>query len=407
MLDWRPSTWGDEIVLEYGKALRGYSDVSGPYRVYGSNGPAGWTSKPLVDGPGVILGRKGAYRGVRYSADPFFVIDTAYYVRPIAELDMRWLYYAIIFHKLGQIDDGSPVPSTTRSAVYVRDVEIPSIGEQREIAAVLSAFDDKIELNQLMNETLEAMARAIFKDWFIDFGPTRAKMEGRAPYLDTEEWALFPDRLNEDGEPEGWDHLSLRETVDIFSGGTPAKNNPRFWNGPIPWISPKAMTGIHVSDSDDRVTVEAIGHGTRTSPFGAVLVMVRGMGLHQGVRISQAQCEVAYNQNVKALVAKAISPTHLLYAMLDAAPYLFSRVESSGHGTGVLPTSVLETLEFAVPKGGGYDKLISPLDALNDRIRANNEESRTLSATRDLLLPKLMSGQIRIRAAEAVIAEAA
>ena len=92
--EWRSSTLGDEISLEYGKALRGYEGSGGQYRVFGSNGPVGWTSQPLAPGPGVILGRKGAYRGVRYSPAPFFVIDTAYYVVPKTELDMRWLYYA-------------------------------------------------------------------------------------------------------------------------------------------------------------------------------------------------------------------------------------------------------------------------------------------------------------------------
>ena len=82
-------------------------------------------TKALADGPGVILGRKGAYRGVHFSRDPFFVIDTAYYVKPKSDLDMRWLYYAIIYHKLGEIDDGSPIPSTTRAAVYVRNIDVP------------------------------------------------------------------------------------------------------------------------------------------------------------------------------------------------------------------------------------------------------------------------------------------
>ena len=176
--EWRSSTWGEEISLEYGKALRGYDAVTGAYRVFGSNGPIGWTTEALTPGPGVILGRKGAYRGVQYSADPFYVIDTAYYVSPKTELDMRWLYYAIQHYKLGEIDDGSPIPSTTRAAVYVRGLEVPPPSEQRAIAHILGALDDKIELNRRMNATLEAMARALFKSWFVDFDPVRAEVGG-------------------------------------------------------------------------------------------------------------------------------------------------------------------------------------------------------------------------------------
>jgi type I restriction enzyme S subunit len=140
MAEWRHSTWGEEISLEYGKSLRTYSDAPGPVRVFGTNGPIGWTDKPLADGPGVILGRKGAY--------PFFVIDTAYYVVPRTALDMRWLYYAILFHDLGKIDDGSPIPSTTRAAVYPRELDVPPLAEQRAIAKVLGSLDDKIEHNR-------------------------------------------------------------------------------------------------------------------------------------------------------------------------------------------------------------------------------------------------------------------
>src|SRR3972149_11121531 len=96
---------------------------------------------------------------------------------------MRWLYYAMKHYKLGEVDDGSPIPSTTRSAVYVLDLDIPSLPEQRAIAYILGTLDDKIELNRRVNETLEAIARALFKSWFVDFDPVRAKAAGRATAL--------------------------------------------------------------------------------------------------------------------------------------------------------------------------------------------------------------------------------
>ena len=145
MNKWRLSTWGDEITLEYGKALRSYEE--GFFRVFGTNGPIGWTDTPLSDGPGVVLGRKGAYRGVHYSQEPFFVIDTAYYVVPKNSLDMRWIYYAMIHYQLGQIDDGSPIPSTTRAAVYPRELNVPNLEEQKNISSVLSSMDEKINCN--------------------------------------------------------------------------------------------------------------------------------------------------------------------------------------------------------------------------------------------------------------------
>lgn len=226
---WRASTWGDEITLEYGKALRDRDTTSGSVRVFGTNGPIGWTDVPLSDGPGVILGRKGATRGVEYSPGPFHVIDTAYYVVPKTDLDMRWLYYAIKFHRLGEIDDGSPIPSTTRSAVYVRDVDVPSLDEQRRIAHILGTLDDKIELNRRMNETLEGMARALFKSWFVDLDPVRAKAQGRDTGLPKHLADLFPDRLvdSEIGEiPEGWSSTTLGEIVREHRDGVNPLETP-------------------------------------------------------------------------------------------------------------------------------------------------------------------------------------
>jgi type I restriction enzyme S subunit len=195
--EWRTSTWGEEVSLEYGKALRTHNEIEGRYRVFGANGPIGWTSAPLVQGPGVVLGRKGAYRGVQYSSKPFFVIDTAYYVVPKRELDMRWLYYAIKHYKLGEVDDGSPIPSTTRSAVYMLDLRVPPLKQQRAIAHILGTLDDKIELNRRMNETMEAMVRALFKSWFVAFDPVRAKAEARDAGAPRPLYFVFPDFLYE------------------------------------------------------------------------------------------------------------------------------------------------------------------------------------------------------------------
>ncbi len=287
------------------------------------------------------------------------------------------------------------------------ELPIPPKPDQAAIAGILGALDDKIDLNRRMNETLEAMARAISKDWFVDFGPTRAKMEGRAPYLAPETWALFPDNVDDFGKPEGWERLALREVAEVLSGGTPDRDNAAYWGGSIPWISPKIMTDIHVSGSEDRVTEAAIGRGTRLAPSGSVLLMVRGMGLHQGVRVSQARRDVTFNQDVKALVPKRVSAEHLLFGMLEATSYLFPRVEASGHGTGKLPTEIIEAVKFTVPSGSGYRKLTEPLHSLNDKIALNNQECETLAATRDLLLPKLMSGEIRVRDAKKLTDRAA
>ena len=257
--DWRPSTWGDEVTLEYGKAIRGYSQTHGKYRVFGSNGPIGWTSDALTQGPGVVLGRKGAYRGVEFCREPFWVIDTAYYVVPKTDMDMRWLYYAVKHYKLGDVDDGSPIPSTTRAAVYMLELDVPPKHEQQAISRILGTLDDKIELNRKENETLEAMARTLFKAWFVDFEPVRAKLEGRwqrgqsLPGLPAHLYDLFPERLAESelGEiPEGWEMRSLDSIANYLNGLALQKFPPESDNDFLPVIKIAQLRAGNTNGAD-------------------------------------------------------------------------------------------------------------------------------------------------------------
>jgi type I restriction enzyme S subunit len=159
--EWRERRWGDLATLEYGRALRGHEANTGQFRVFGTNGPIGWHDEALCSHPGVIIGRKGAYRGVHYSPAPFFVIDTAFYLEPKVEIDMRWAYYDLLAQDINSLDSGSAIPSTSRDSFYSLPVRVPPLPEQRAIAHILGTLDDKIELNRRMSETLEAMARAL------------------------------------------------------------------------------------------------------------------------------------------------------------------------------------------------------------------------------------------------------
>ncbi len=144
-------------------------------------------------------------------------------LRPsVSEIDGAYLFYALKadnaqrqFHSYA---NGITRFGLRKADIGLVEISLPPLLTQRAIAHILGALDDKIELNRRMNQTLEAMARAIFQDWFVDFGPTRAKLEGREPYLPPELWSLFPERLvdSELGEvPEGWGVRGLGEVINI------------------------------------------------------------------------------------------------------------------------------------------------------------------------------------------------
>lgn len=194
--EWQMLSWGDVATLEYGKSLRDYKESNGDVPVYGTNGLIGYTDEPLCIFPSVIIGRKGAYRGVHYSAKPFFVIDTAFYLKPKNEnIDLKFAYYHLLTQDINSMDSGSAIPSTSREDFYNLSVSLPPLPTQRRIADILSALDDKIELNRQTNATLEAMAQAIFKEWFVDFNyPSSAALttSGATGELVDSELGLIP-----------------------------------------------------------------------------------------------------------------------------------------------------------------------------------------------------------------------
>ena len=168
---WTQTKWGMLATLEYGKALRDYRERSTGYQVFGTNGPIGWYDTAMASGPGVIVGRKGAYRGVHFSPMPFSVIDTAYYLKPKpeAEIDMSWAYFQLLTIDINRLDTGAAIPSLSRDVFYEIPVSLPPIETQRRIASILGAYDDLIEVNRRRIAVLEETAQGLFEEWFVRF----------------------------------------------------------------------------------------------------------------------------------------------------------------------------------------------------------------------------------------------
>jgi type I restriction enzyme S subunit len=406
---WRESTWGEEISLEYGKSLRGYDTKHGNYRVFGSNGPIGWHSGFLATGPGVVLGRKGAYRGVEFSRHPFWVIDTAYYVVPKTDLDLRWLYYAIKHYKLGEIDDGSPIPSTTRAAVYVNDLHVPPLREQQAIAYILGALDDKIELNRGRNRTLEAMARAVFQCWFIDFDPVKARAAGRAyAGMATEIADLFPASF-EDSElaqiPKGWQALPLPDVLLV----NPPRSLPKGKLAPYLDMANMPTQG----PSPDSWVMREMGSGMKFIN-GDTLVARITPCLENGKTAYVdflAQGEVAWGSTEYIVLRPkgSIPPVfaYLLARTEDFRTFALQQMTGSS-GRQRVPADSLGKFRLTIPEFDSplfqhFGNLVTPMF---DRIKFDAEESRTLAALRDALLPKLISGELRVPDAERIVGRA-
>ena len=393
---WPTVSWGDLVTLEYGKSLRGYDTSTGNYRVYGTNGPIGWNSEPLCPHASVIVGRKGAYRGVHYSPDPFFVIDTAFYLKPKVELDTRWAYYQLLTQDINGMDSGSAIPSTSREDFYGLPVEVPPLAEQRVIAHVLGTLDDKIELNRRMNETLEEMARALFKSWFVDFEPVRAKMEGRwrrgesLPGLPAELYDLFPGRLvgSEVGEaPEGWEVRALGDCFDLTMGQSPPGSTYNDDGDGMPFF--QGSTDFQFRYPDKRRFCTA---PTRIAEFGDTLVSVRApVG---DINMAWERCCIG--RGLAALRHKSGSNSFTYYSVWAMQREL-QQYEHTGTVFGAINRKQFEALHTVEPDSRVVDAFESCAGQIDGRIKSSSAEARSIVDQRDALIPRLVSGEARVR----------
>jgi type I restriction enzyme S subunit len=277
-----------------------------------------------------------------------------------------------------------------------------SIREQRAIASVLGSLDDKIYLSRRINETLEATGRAIFKDWFIDFGPTLAKMEGRSPYLEPEIWSLFPDRLDNEGKPQGWEKSNIGREVDVVGGSTPSTKVTSYWGGDHCWATPKDLSSLNapVLLATER-TITKAGLSQISSgllPIGTVLLSSRAPIGYLAI----SMVPTAVNQGFIAMVCR--SRVSNIFAWLWTKENMEAILRNANGSTfQEISKANFRPIPLTVPPAPVLAAFDDEARPLFDRIADNEREIQTLAATRDLLLPKLMSGEIRVRDPEKTI----
>jgi type I restriction enzyme S subunit len=304
---------------------------------------------------------------------------------------------------------GATMPNLNEGIIRSFPFKMPPPQEQRAIASTLSALDDMIDLNRRMNETLEATARAIFKDWFVDFGPTRAKMEGRAPYLAPEMWALFPDRLDDEGKPLGWQKEWLDTLFQITIGRTPPrKEHEHFVAGSLgrTWLSIKTMGDVQIFAfrSEEDLTPEAVARfRVPLVPAGTVMVSFK---LTVG-RVAIAAHDMHTNEAIAHLVKRPHTsiPTEYTYCFMKAFDY--QRLGSTSSIATAVNSGSIKGIEMLVPTASCLDNFSRLAGPLFSMIRTNCEEATNLAATRDILLPKLMSGEIHVKDAQKAVAAVA
>jgi type I restriction enzyme S subunit len=312
------------------------------------------------------------------------------------KLEPHFLYYWLtsqagqdyLFSRVSQVG----VPQIQRPLTTLREatIPLPPLPEQRAIAHILGTLDDKIELNRRMNETLEAMARALFKSWFVDFDPVRAKAEGRDPGLPKPLADLFPARFvdSELGEiPEGWDLGCVDDEFALTMGQSPPGETYNEVGEGLPFYQGRADFGSRFPNRRVYCTAP-----TRLAKAGDTLISVRApVG-----DINMATEDCAIGRGVAAARHRSGSRSYT-YQFMRSLEEVFGRFEAEGTVFGSIGKKDFHAISCSRPPRAviaEFEALLAPIDS---RIDVTERESRTLAALRDALLPKLIQGQLRVK----------
>lgn len=357
--------WGDYLSFEYGKPVKDKQSIDGNVPVFGTNGQIGTSHlPPLCKIPSFVVGRKGAYRGVHYSSVPFSVIDTAFYALPLTDkVDLKWAYYKFLTYDINRMDSGSAIPSTDRYELYKIEVEIPSLETQKKIVSVLDVFENIIRVNSEINENLYQMVATLYA-------------------------SIFRERVQQTTTVGQY-------SKQIYSGGTPSTTKPEFWNGPLHWFSSGETRNRFAITTEKTITQVGVDNSSTKLAHKYDIVMASaGQGFTRG-QTTMLLLDTYVNQSVIVIHSDHLHLPYLFWNLSSRYEELRAISDSSSI-RGSLTTKMIAG--FDVPEVDQqslvrFSEFAWPIIA---EIEKNLHENEHLSAIRDMLLPKLMSGEIDV-----------
>src|SRR5690554_1596618 len=444
--------WIDMELGEFAELKRGY-DLPKREREIGiiplvsSSGTTDLHSVAKVKGPGVITGRYGTIGQVFYVEEDFWPLNTTLYVQNFKNNNPLFVYYLLKTISYEDYSDKAAVPGINRNHLHKAKIRVPvNPSHQQEIAEKLWVLDSKIELNRQTNQTLEQIAQAIFKSWFVDFEPVKAKIaaleaggseddallaamqaiagsalfatdaaDADAPtqlarlqaehpeqYTTLRATAeLFPSAMQESelGEiPEGWGVSQIGDEVTVVGGGTPSTKNPEFWeDGTINWTTPKDLSNQVdkvLIDTDRRITQAGLNRiSSGLLPVDTVLMSSRAPVGY----LALAKTPIAVNQGYIAMKCEqTLSPEFVIQWCETNMAEIKSR--ASGTTFAEISKKSFNIIPVLVPQESLISVYSKHVHQLYLKVEMNVRENKSLAELRDTLLPKLLSGEIDVSA---------
>ena len=384
MSNWETLPLGNVLTFQRGFDITKAEQSDGPYWVISSSGPKSTNEQFKVEGPGVIIGRKGSLGTVFYSGANYWPHDSTLWVKDFHGNNPKFAYYFLQTMGLERLDAGSSNPSLNRNHIHTISVLWPPLPIQHRIAGILSAYDDLIENSQRRIKILEEMARRLYCEWFVYF-----RFPGH------EGCRLVQSPLGE--IPEGWEVVNFGELYDTGSGGTPSRTHPEYYeDGTVDWVKSQELLDGFVLSTEERITEAALKKSSaKLFPANTVLIALYGATIG---KLAILSCPAATNQ-----ACCAILPKHLAFGREFAfLSLLLNRERIIGMRLGAAQQNISQVLLR------NFECLKPPIELLRlfsdqtapffDQTLALQYQIQNLRRTRDLLLPRLLSGQIDVEA---------
>jgi type I restriction enzyme S subunit len=380
---WSEVTLGDVIELKRGYDLPSAERIDGPHPIVSSSGVSGHHAEAKVKAPGVVTGRYGTLGRVFYITEDFWPLNTSLYVKDFKGNHPRFVAALLESLDLGQHDGAAAVPGLNRNQLHTLPVRVPDAAGQALLAGIFQALDDLIENNHRRVQVLQAMARAIYREWFVTF---RYPGHEHVPLVET---AIGP-------LPDGWAASTCGDELMVIGGGTPSKNENAYWNGgDIWWFTPSDLTKSrrrYATMPDTCITEEGLARSSaRLFPAGSVLMTSRAT---LGV-LAIATREASTNQGFIVVWPDDRWSPGFVYEWLDGHADALAAI-ATGATFKEITKGAFKRVPFVVPAQRVLDAHSEVTAPLETQIRVLEAEARNLTALRDILLPKLVTGQVDV-----------
>ena len=374
MNDWKTFSLGELVNIKYGKNQKKVKSDSGKFPIYGTGGLLGFAIKFLYDKPSVLIGRKGSISKVKFVEKPFWTVDTLFYTEINENLVVpRFLYYSLSMIDLYHYNEGTTIPSLRTETLNNLQIKLPPLEVQKKIAAVLSALDDKIELNNQINKNLEKQAQAVFKSWFIDFEP-------------------FDEKIL-----KSWSKIKLNHIANITTNTfSPMKNKDII----VEHYSIPAFDDKHYPIFESTNTIKSNKYILNKN---SVIISKLNPNIK---RIWRPICLSNYPIcSTEFIVYESINPKYkdFIYSIINSLPfydYICSNVTGTTNSHQRTNPKLSLDYEFLLPTEEIINNFCNIVTPMYDLISSNLIENQNLINIRDALLPKLMSGEIDVSEVE-------